>query len=391
MNTQSYWSNIGAVIAEYGLKVLAAAAILGAAIIIGYALRKTIAYIVNHTSLGRTSEAAGQDLGNAIGKAFFWIIILIALPAALGALGMKGLLVPMQTMAQEFLAFLPNLVGAGLIFGIGWVIAIVVKRALTSILAAAQADKLAARFGLAKVTGETGVSNFAGILAFTLLIIPIAIAALDALGMESISAPAKLMLQNFLNAIPNIFGAAIILLLAYIIGRFASDALTNLLPTLGFDQVGKNIGLADVIQENTSLSKIAGYITFFVIMVFGLIEAAKLLNFDIISNLLTLTLSLGAHILLGSIIIILGVIAAEFVANIASRSKAAKSVAGLLKVAIIVLATAMGLQQMGVADEIVNIGFALLLGALAVGMAIAIGWGGKDTAARLLEKWTRDL
>lgn len=387
MNTQQVWGTF----TGYGLKILAAAAIIIAAIIIGYALRKGVAYLVNHTSLGRTSKDDGQDLGNAIGKAFFWITILIALPATLGALGMQGLLLPMQTMAQEFLAFLPNLVGAGLIFGIGWVVATVVRRALTSVLAAAQADKFAARFGLAKLTGETGISNFAGILAFTLLIIPVAIAALDALGMEAISSPAKIMLQNFLNAIPNIFGAVIVLLLAYIIARFASDALSNLLPTLGFDRVGKNIGLGDVIPESASPSKIAGYIAYFVIMVFGLIEAAKLLKFDIISDLLAVVLSLGGRILLGSIIIVLGVIAAEFVSNIAARSKGAQPIAGMLKVAIVILATAMGLQQMGVADEIINIGFALLMGALAVGMAIAIGWGGKDAAHRLLEKWTKDL
>lgn len=391
MDTRKNWDNLIEIFSEYGFKILAAAAILVAAIIIGYALRKAVAYLVNKTSLGRTSGAEGQDLGNAIGKALFWITILIALPAALGALGLQGLLLPMQTMAQEFLSFLPNLVGAGLIFGIGWVIAIVVKRAVTSVLSAAQADKFADRFGLAKVTGETGISNFAGILAFTLLIIPVAIAALDALGMDAISAPAKSMLQDILNAIPNIFGAAIVLLFTYIIARFAADALTSLLPTLGFDQVGKNIGLTDVIPENASPSRIAGCIAYFVILVFGIIEAAKLLKFEVVSNLLAVVLALGGRILLGSIIIVLGVIAANIIANIASKSKGAKQVSGMLKVAIIVLATAMGLEQMGVADEIINIGFALMIGALAVGLAIAVGWGGKDTAGRLLEKWTKDL
>ena len=51
----------------------------------------------------------------------------------------------------------------------------------------------------------------------------------------------------------------------------------------------------------------------------------------------------------------------------------------------------MGLRQMGVANEIINMGFTLMIGAVAVGAAIAIGFGGRDTAGRLLEKWTKDM
>ncbi len=84
-------------------------------------------------------------------------------------------------------------------------------------------------------------------------------------------------------------------------------------------------------------------------------------------------------------------IAADFIFDILAKSRDAKKIAGFVKIAIIILATAMGLRQMGVANEIINTGFTLLIGALAVGAAIAVGWGGKETAGRLLEKWTKDL
>ena len=306
-------------------------------------------------------------------------------------LGSKGLLKPMQAMTEKLLGFLPNLLAAGLILGIGWVIATVAKRAVGSTLKAAQADKLAERFGLAEVTGETGISKFSGALVFTLLIIPIAIAALEALAIRSISDPAKTMLESFLVAIPNIFAAAIVLLLAFLIARFTSNALTALLPTTGLDKVGARIGISSEVFSGAPLSKIASYIAFAAIMLFGIIEAGKLLNFAIVSALLSTLIALGGQILLGTIIIVIGVIAADFIADIVAKSKDAKFAAPFLRVAIIVLAVAMGLRQMGIANEIINIGFALILGGLAVGIAIAIGWGGKDTAHRLLEKWTKDL
>lgn len=102
-------------------------------------------------------------------------------------------------------------------------------------------------------------------------------------------------------------------------------------------------------------------------------------------------LTLGGQILLGTAIIAFGIIAADFVHGIVVKSKDAKPMAGFIKVAIMVLATAMDLRQMGVANEIIDTGFSLLIGAVAVGAAIAIGWGGKDTAGRLLEKWTKNL
>ncbi len=388
---QTYWNTAYGAVIAYGPKILAAAAIMLLAYFIGRALSSAVKYLINRTALAKHSTEAGQDLGDAIGRALFWITILVALPAALGALGMDGLLKPMQVMVEKLLAFLPNLVGAGLILGLGWILATVAQRAVTSTLKALQTDRLAERLGLAQVTGETGIASFAGILVFTLLIIPVAIAALDALDISSISQPAQQMLRSFLEAIPNIFAAAIVLLLAFIIARFASATLASLLPPLGFDRVGERLGLTQEVFADQPLSKIAGYIAFFAIVVFGLIEAAKLLNFAVISDMLSTILALGGQILLGSIIIVFGIVAADFVAGIVERSKDAKPAAGFLRVAIIVLSVAMGLRQMGIANEIITLGFGLFLGALALGAAIAIGWGGKETASRLLEKWTRNL
>jgi Mechanosensitive ion channel, conserved TM helix len=391
MELERYWSSAYGAVIEYGPKLLAAVAIIVIAYLIGKGLSSAAKYLINRTSLGKGSTEAGQDLGESIGRALFWVTILVALPAALGVLGLEGLLKPMQSMAEKLLGYLPHIVGAGLVMGIGWVVATVAKRAVTSTLKAAQTDKLSERFGLAEVTGTSGLSEFFGVLVFTLLIIPISIAALDTLGIQAVAEPAKQMLQSFLDAIPRIFAAAIVLLLAFVIGRFASDALGRLLPTLGFDSVGSRVGITGEVLGNTSPSKVAGYVAFFAIMVFGLIEAAKLLNFAILSDMLATIIALGGRMLLGSAIIAFGVVAADFVATIVAKSKDAKPVAGLIRVSIIVLAAAMGLRQMGLADEIVNLAFALLLGALALGAAIAIGWGGKDTAGRLLEKWTKNL
>ena len=390
MDVQKHWTAFQDLVVTFSPKVLAAIAILIIAWIIGTLLSKAAKYLITKSSFGN-DESTRADLGSAIGNALFWVTMLIATPAILGAVGMESLMEPMQAMAEKFLGFIPNLVGAGLIFGIGYAVATVAKQALTSVLKAAQVDDWAESAGLKSVTGSTGVSNFVGTLVFALIIVPIAIAALDALGMESISTPAKQMLQSFLDAIPRIFAAAIVALLAYVIAKFASDTLSTLLPTVGFDHVGERLGLTDEVLGGTSMSRVAGMLAFAAIMVFGLVEAAKLLDFEIVSTMLSEILSLGGRVLLGSVIIGFGVIAADFISSLVAKSKDAKVIAKPLKIAIIVLAAAMGLRQMGLANEIITTGFTALIGALAVGAAIAIGWGGKDAAGRLLDKWSRNL
>ena len=59
----------------------------------------------------------------------------------------------------------------------------------------------------------------------------------------------------------------------------------------------------------------------------------------------------------------------------------------IVRYAIIALFTAIGLTFMGLADQIVMLAFGLILGSAAVACAIAFGLGGRDAAARILDRW----
>jgi hypothetical protein len=64
--------------------------------------------------------------------------------------------------------------------------------------------------------------------------------------------------------------------------------------------------------------------------------------------------------------------------------------ASVARVAILVLVGAMALRQMGIANEIVNLAFGLLVGAIAVAAALAFGLGSRDLAGRQMERWVSD-
>ena len=115
---------------------------------------------------------------------------------------------PINELVTEIFAFLPRLIGAGLIFFVGLIVARIVQRLVETVLIAANVDGLLARIGIgddrrhgahrpdAVPPGATpgatraSLARAAGVLVFALIIIPVAIAALQVLGIEAISGPA---------------------------------------------------------------------------------------------------------------------------------------------------------------------------------------------------------
>ena len=125
-------------------------------------------------------------------------------------------------------------------------------------------------------------------------------------------------------------------------------------------------------------------------MLFSAVEAARLLSFLAIAEMLEDVLYLAGQVLFGAVIITVGVMIANFLARLIDRSTGGADgfASTIVRWATIALATAMGLRFMGIADEIVILAFGLILGSAAVAAAIAFGIGGRQTAHRLLERWT---
>ena len=384
-------------IATMGPMLLGAIAVM----VIGWLIAKLVAWgirkAVNSLSIAKSvNESAGigkPTLGENIGKAVYWVVILIALTSALGLLGMESTIAPLTNMVDLFLAFLPNLVGAGLIFGIGYIFASIARRAVSSVLTVARLDTLLEKAGLAQVTNLQTLPNVIGLIVFILILLPVSIASLDALKMEAVSIPATKMLEGILYAIPNIFIAGIVLLIAIVVARFVGDSLRQLLPQFGVDEAVNNLGLLGTTASDKGLSGsiVIAKVASFLIILFGTIEAAHLLQLETVSEVLTKVLEIGGSVIFGSVIIGFGIWVAGLVARamLSTGEGTVDPVAKFVKWAIIVLAVSIGLRQMGLANEIIVMGFSLGLGAIAVAGAIAFGLGGREWAAKKLDKWRR--
>ncbi len=336
------------------------------------------------------AKATSVPLSKTLSEVLYWLVFLVFLPGILDALGLEGPLEPVKALLNEVSAFLPNVVGAGIIVLVGWFVAKLVRQIVTGLLAATGLDRLSARIGLAGSLGKIKLSNLIGVVLYVVILIPVIIAGLNSLQLEAVSRPASEMLGKIMNALPLLFGAALVLAITYVAARLVATLATKVLAGMGFNNVLVRLGLTRTpAQGARAPATVVGTLVLVAVMTMACIEAARMLEFTALVDVLVRLSVFGGHILMGLVILGGGV----FLANIASglvrdsdRSDA-NLLAHVARVAILVLAGAMALRQMDVANEIVNLAFGLLIGAVAVALALAFGLGGRDTAMRKLEEW----
>lgn len=339
------------------------------------------------TSLGKTG-AKKPGMSASIGNLLFSFIILLFIPAILGALQMDGLLLPIQGMLQKMLSVLPNIFGAGIIGAVGWFIAKLLRNICTTMLDTAGADQWGAKLGL---QSGTSLSSMGGLVVFLMVFIPSLIAALNTLGIEAISRPATDMLEKILTIIPNLFAAAALLGITYYVGKFAASSVGLLLKGMGFDGLPAKLGCT-LTSDCASPSTLVSKAILFFMMLFATVEAANMLGFHQVSGVVTMFIQFGGQVLLGAVIFAVGF----WLANLAKTAMLASSpanagAANLVRFTIIGLVTAMGLRAMGLADDIVNMAFGFTLGSVAVAFALAFGLGGREAAGKQMEYWLGNL
>jgi len=340
------------------------------------------------------TEEKSAPVSKSIADAVYWLVFLLFLPAILGALSLQGLLGPVQEMFNKLLGFLPNVITAGVLFLIGWFVARIVRQIVTNLLAAVGTDNLGEKVGLSQVLGEQKLSGLIGLIVYVFILLPIAIAALNTLQLEAITSPASNMLNLILAAIPKIFAATVVLAISYAVGKLVCGLIDSLLAGIGFNNVLSRLGLGKEDPDaKWTPSAIVGSLVLLAIMFFAALEASRLLGFAVVATLVSEFMVFAGHILVGLVIFAVGLALANAVSRALTATETSQaSLLGIAsRVAILVLAGAMALRQMGLANEIINIAFGLLLGAVAIAVAIAFGIGGRDIAAAELEKWVQSL
>ncbi len=372
--------------------VFSAILLLILALIVAYLAKRIVTKLLKMVNvdkytekIGLADEATGSSV-EFIGKLVFLIVFLLFLPGVLDKLGMQNVSAPITSMVSQFLNYIPNILAAIVILVVGLFIAKLIRQLLTPILRRLNVDKIQEKAGIS-TTENTTVSSVISYLVYVLILIPVAIAALQVLNISAISEPAIAMLDKIILFLPNIFAAIAIIIIGLFISKIVGKLLTEILAGVGTDKLVEKIVPEDKTKlRSFSLSKGIGDLVKYILILLFFVEAINILKLQVLQ-------AVGAAIiaylpLVISAIIIMGV--SLFVASwveslLLKKFTDMKIAAFVVKAAIITLAVFMTLNQLGIATSIVNAAFIIVLGAVAVAFAISFGVGGRDAASNVLE------
>ncbi|MEQ9505209.1 MAG: mechanosensitive ion channel [Hyphomonas sp.] len=405
---QEFWNNLVEQAQTYGPQLVKAALVMLAFIIAAYVVQWLIVAAIDKTGLAkqmnklvRPSKAAAPDpspepaaadpsasLGKSLAKAAFWIVILIGLMQSLAIAGATRISGALDAVVRPVMDYLPNVIGAALVFAIFLIVANVVREAFKAIFVFA--DGMPNRLGL--TTGPVQISSMVASVAFGALVIIGAIVAFDVLDIAAVSEPASALLSDIIGILPQVLAAGVILAVFVIIGRFIAALVERVLPGTGIDSAASELGLLKGADTGLTASKVIAKVSLFLIVLLGLVSALNVLGVEALTNAMAIVLEMGSQILFGAVIIFAGVFIANLVSSaMESAGEGASDVAArIVKWVVIVLSVIVGISRMGLDPTgglfILDVAKWLVIGAAAA-FALAFGWGGRDWAARQLEKW----
>ncbi|WP_209348721.1 mechanosensitive ion channel [Pontixanthobacter sp. CEM42] len=372
---------------EIGKDVVMAAIILAVTWVLAKAAKWAFAKLVDMVPLLQRGTSTGESVGLSLGKIVSLFVWLFGLLAILQVFELEGVAGPINNLLNNVMDVVPNLIGAGILLFVGLMIAGIIRDIAVTAMQTVDLDKWANKGGVENVTGNNAISKTIGTVIYVLIAIPVAIGALGVLNIAAISGPATGMLGMILGAVPNIIAAGILLGIGYLISKFAVGILSDLLSGLGIDRSVEAMGL---LPSGTTASNLIARIAQIAIILFFAIAATKLLGFPELTGILNEVLRQGGDVAFGAVVIGLGFLIANLLANIVGGASEGTMASSVVRYATIVLFTFMGLRQMGVGEEIVGMAFGALMVGGAVAGALAFGLGGRDWAAKKLESMDGD-
>ena len=212
---------------------------------------------------------------------------------------------------------------------------------------------------------------------------------------------------EFFTWLPSLLAALAILVIGYIVAKIVGNLVGRVLHSAGFDRLlQKSPGGNFVSRVSTSPSRLLGRITFWALMLGVISLAVTALGIDALTNFLGEIYAYLPNVIAALLIFLVAGLVATAVATLASRflgdTGIGKIVATAAPILVMTIATFMILDQLKIAENIVVITYAALIGAIALGSALAFGLGGRDVARDMLstaydkgrenkEEWKSDL
>ena len=196
-------------------------------------------------------------------------------------------------------------------------------------------------------------------------------------------------LGTFLEYIPQLIGAIIILLIGYIVARILQAVVARVLQAIGFDRWMEHGGIKqflDRAQTRETPATVLGTLVFWFVFIIAITMAADALGIRQVSAVLSQLIAYIPSIIAAILILVLAALLANFLAGIVRGATGSDLLSNVARYAIIIYAAFAAITELGIAVQLTAPTFLIVLGAVALAAAIAFGFGAQGVAKDIVEK-----
>jgi len=212
---------------------------------------------------------------------------------------------------------------------------------------------------------------------------------------QALMAPLSVLAGYAAAIFPNLVAMSILLLVGLLVARAAGFLAERLLRVLGFDHLCNRVGVTAALLRagvKTDPSRLIGRGLHWAVVLVTSVAAVGALNLTPVNQVAHSLLAYVPRLITASMILLAGYVASNFasqailIAAVNAGLAPARLLATCSRWGLQLLAVAMALEQLGIAEQIVVVGFGITWGGLVLAAAIAFGFGAKDLAKTFLEK-----
>ncbi|HEX6149368.1 mechanosensitive ion channel family protein [Nocardioides sp.] len=199
--------------------------------------------------------------------------------------------------------------------------------------------------------------------------------------------------DKIFDFLPNLLGFLLVLLIGYVVARLVATAVRKVMESAHIDQrlhESSASRFVESISPKASPTNGVARVVFWLIFIFFITVAIGALGIPAATGFMDDVLAYLPNVIVAILIFVVAALISGAVAGAVTRfmgdTPTGKVAATVAPAVIMVIAFFMILEQLQIAPEIVRIAFTAIMFALALGLALAFGLGGRELAADALRQ-----
>lgn len=197
--------------------------------------------------------------------------------------------------------------------------------------------------------------------------------------------------------VPQLLAALVLLFLGWILANVVRSAVSKILDTLKFDELGKKTGIEAFMRQGNidlTLSRLIANLIYWIILLVVIVTVANSLGLTTVAELFNKVVFYLPNIIVAVLVLVFGVLVARFINRLVFAYlnnmgvEGALTLSTLAEYAVIIFVVFVALEQLQIGTHLLTSAFQIGFGAIGLAFALAFGLGGKDWAAGVIKRLT---